>query len=116
MTVEQLSMSQNTKSDMFSFGASSNFSPQPTMPLPFYIPPQFLFPSKITIPPPTEDLFPGDYNMIHRKLMKQEPLANSLWLQSPLFPRYLLTVYSVSPPTGSDDNTTVSTDGWHPDY
>ncbi len=116
MTVEQLNMPHKTKSDMFSLSASSNFSPPPTMPLPSYIPSQFLFPSKITFTVPTEDLLPGDYSVIHRKLMKQEPPANSWWLQPPLFPRHLLTVYSVSPPARADDKPTVSTEGWHPDY
>lgn len=52
----------------------SNFNPPPTKPLPPYVPSHFLF------PPPTtftisciEDTLPGDYTVLHRKLMKQEP-------------------------------------------
>ena len=90
---------------------SSNFNPPPTKPLPPYIPSHFLFTPPTTFTLPCEDTLPGDYSVIHRKLMKQEPPANSWWLQPTSSPRYLRTIYSVSPSTKTTDP-----EGWHPDY
>ena len=89
----------------------SNFNPPPTKPLPSYIPSHSLFPPATTFTLSSEDTLPGDYSVIHRKLMKKEAPINSWWLQPPTTPRHLLTIYSVSPST-----TFTDPQGWHPDY
>lgn len=107
------SVSRNPNSNMgnVSTQTPSNFNPPPTKPLPSYIPSHSLFPPPTTFTLSSEDTLPGDYSVLHRKLMKQEPPINSWWLQPPSTPRRLLTTYSISPST-----ITTDPEGWHPDY